>query len=162
MSIQQDSVVSIHYTLKDDKGTVIDSSPAGQPLSYIHGHGNLIPGLERELAGKGAGDKLQVAITPGDAYGEYHQDLVQQVPRSALSNIPDVRPGMQLSAQTDKGPRSVTVKEVGEETVTLDANHPLAGMTLHFDVEVADVRDASAEELAHGHVHGPGGHHHHG
>jgi FKBP-type peptidyl-prolyl cis-trans isomerase SlyD len=162
MSIQQDSVVSIHYTLKDDKGAVLDSSPEGQPLSYLHGHGNLIPGLERELTGKGAGDKLQVAIAPGDAYGEYQQELVQQVPRSALSNIPDVRPGMQLSAQTDKGPRSVTVKEVGGDTVTLDANHPLAGMTLHFAVEVADVRNASAEELAHGHVHGPGGHHHHG
>jgi FKBP-type peptidyl-prolyl cis-trans isomerase SlyD len=160
MSIQKDSVVSIHYTLTDDAGKVIDKSAAGEPLSYLHGHGNLIAGLERELTGRAAGDKLSVKIAPADAYGEHNPNLVQQLPRSALSGIPDVKPGMELRAQTDQGVRHVVVKEVAADTVTLDANHPLAGMTLHFDVEVAEVRDASAEELAHGHVHGPDGHHH--
>jgi FKBP-type peptidyl-prolyl cis-trans isomerase SlyD len=161
MSIQQDSVVSIHYTLKDGSGTVLDSSAGGEPLSYLHGHGNLIPGLERELTGKVVGDRLNVQIAPGDAYGEHDGNLVQQVPRSALSGISNLRPGMRLSAQTDGGPRSVTVTQIADDTVTLDANHPLAGVTLHFEVEIAAVRDASSEELSHGHVHRPGGHHHH-
>jgi FKBP-type peptidyl-prolyl cis-trans isomerase SlyD len=160
MSISQDQVVSIHYTLRDDAGEVIDSSAQGEPLSYLHGHGNLIAGLERELTGRKPGDRLQVKIAPGDGYGEYDQSLVQQVPRRALKGVGELRAGMRLQAQTPQGPRVVTVTRVSGDLVTLDGNHPLAGKNLNFEVEVAAVRPASEEELAHGHVHGAGGHHH--
>lgn len=160
MTITQDSVVTIHYTLKDDTGAVIDSSAGGEPLAYIHGHGNIVPGLERELTGRNAGDKVSVRVPPADGYGEYDKELVQSVPRRALRGIKEVQPGMHLHAQTEQGPRTVTVTRVAGDMVTLDGNHPLAGKNLNFDVEVAEVRDATSEELAHGHVHGPGGHHH--
>jgi FKBP-type peptidyl-prolyl cis-trans isomerase SlyD len=160
MSISQDQVVSIHYTLRDDAGEVIDRSAEGEPLSYLHGHGNLIPGLERALAGRNAGDRLEVKIAPTDGYGEYDQGLLQQVPRRALKGIGDLRVGMRLQAQTPQGPRAVTVTQLSGDLVTLDGNHPLAGKSLNFEVEVAAVRPATEEELAHGHVHGAGGHHH--
>ncbi len=160
MTIKQDSVVTIHYTLKDDGGEVIDSSAGGDPLSYMQGRGNLIPGLERELQGKNAGDKLRVTIAPADGYGEYDQKLVQQLPRRSLKGVANVRAGMQLRAQTEQGPRTVTVTRITGDMVTVDGNHPLAGKNLNFDVEITAVREATAEELAHGHVHGPGGHHH--
>ncbi|HEY2807677.1 MAG TPA: peptidylprolyl isomerase [Steroidobacteraceae bacterium] len=160
MSIQQDQVVSIHYTLKNDAGEVLDSSADGEPLTYLHGHGNLIKGLERELTGKKAGDKLQVKIPPADGYGEYDKALIQKVPRRALKGISKITVGMRLQAQTEHGVRAVTVSHVAGDMVTLDGNHPLAGQSLNFQVEVAEVRPASAEELSHGHVHGPGGHHH--
>jgi len=157
MSIAQDQVVSIHYTLRNDAGDVLDSSAEGEPLTYLHGHGNLIPGLERELAGKSTGDKLSVKIAPADAYDKA---LVQRVPRRALKGVPDVRVGMRLQAQTEHGPRAVTVTQLTGDLFTLDGNHPLAGQNLNFEVEVGAVRAASAEELEHGHVHGPDGHHH--
>ena len=160
MSIGPDQVVSIHYTLRDDAGEVIDSSAKGEPLSYLHGHGNLIPGLERELAGRKPGDRLQVKIAPGDGYGEYSPELVQRVPRRTLKGLADVRVGMRLQAHTPQGPRPVTVTQVSGDLVTLDGNHPLAGKNLNFEVEVAAVRAATEEELTHGHVHGAGGHHH--
>jgi FKBP-type peptidyl-prolyl cis-trans isomerase SlyD len=160
MTIKSDSVVSIHYTLKDDGGQVIDRSSPGDPLTYLHGHGQLISGLERQLEGRAAGEKLNVAIAAADGYGEYDKSLVQQVPRRALKGIANIKVGMQLRAQSDDGARTVTVTRVAGDMVTLDGNHPLAGKNLNFDVEVAAVREATAEELAHGHVHGPGGHHH--
>lgn len=160
MSVAPNSVVLIHYTLKDDAGALIDRSEKGQPLAYLHGRGNLIPGLERELEGKKSGDKLQVTIAPKDGYGEYDDALIQKVPRSAVQGVSDIKAGMQLHARSDEGLRMLTVTEVDDESVTLDGNHPLAGKTLHFDVEIADVRAATEEELTHGHVHGPGGHHH--
>ena len=124
MSITQDQVVSIHYTLRDDAGEVIDSSANGEPLSYLHGHGNLVPGLERELTGRKAGDRLQVKIAPADGYGEYDRELVQQVPRRALKGIGDVKIGMRLQAQTPEGTRAVTVTHLSGDMVTLDGNHP--------------------------------------
>jgi FKBP-type peptidyl-prolyl cis-trans isomerase SlyD len=160
MSITQDQVVSIHYTLTDEAGQVLDRSAAGEPLAYLHGRGNLIPGLERELTGKSAGDKLQVRIAPADAYGEYDKTLIQRVPRRALKGVPKVTVGMRLQAHTAHGPRTVRVTQLSGDMVTLDGNHPLAGRTLHFEVEIAGVRAATAEELSHGHVHGPGDHHH--
>jgi FKBP-type peptidyl-prolyl cis-trans isomerase SlyD len=160
MSITQDQVVSIHYTLRDDAGEIIDRSAEGQPLAYLHGHGNLIPGLERELTGKNTGDRLQVRIAPADAYGEYDRELVQHVPRRALKGIGDVRVGLRLQAQTAQGARAFTVTGVNGDMVTLDGNHPLAGKSLNFEVEVAGMRPATEEELSHGHVHGAGGHHH--
>jgi FKBP-type peptidyl-prolyl cis-trans isomerase SlyD len=159
VTIKKDSVVSFNYTLKDDAGDVIDSSPPGEPLAYLHGHGNIVPGLERELEGKSANDKLNVKVAPADAYGEYSRDLVQKVPRRTLKGIPKITVGMRLHAQTQEGPRAVTVTALTGDMVTLDANHPLAGKDLNFDIEIVEVRDATAEELAHGHVHGPGGHH---
>lgn len=160
MSIETNQVVSIHYTLKGDAGEVIDSSAGGEPLAYLHGHGNLVPGLERELTGKSAGDKLQVKIPPADGYGEYDQTLVQRVPRRTLKGVANVKVGMRLHAQTDQGPKPVTVTRITGDMVTLDGNHPLAGKNLNFDVEIATVREATEEELSHGHVHGAGGHHH--
>jgi FKBP-type peptidyl-prolyl cis-trans isomerase SlyD len=159
MQVAQDAVVSIHYTLTDDKGEKLDSSD-GTPLAYLHGNGNLIPGLERELEGKSAGDKLSVKIAAADAYGEYDKSLVQRVPRRALKGVGNVRVGMQLHTQSADGVRAVTVTNIVGDMVTLDANHPLAGQNLNFDVEIAEVRAATEEELAHGHVHGPGGHDH--
>ncbi len=160
MSITQDQVVSIHYTLRDDAGEVIDASAAGAPLAYLHGHGNLIPGLERELTGRNPGDRLQVKIAPTDGYGEYDRELVQRVPRRTLKGVPNLNVGMRLQTQGVHGARAVTVTQVVGDMVTLDGNHPLAGKNLNFEVEIAAVREATAEELTHGHVHGPGGHHH--
>jgi FKBP-type peptidyl-prolyl cis-trans isomerase SlyD len=151
MNIARDHVVSIHYTLRDDGGEIIDASARDEPLTYLHGHGNLIPGLERELT---------VKIAPADGYGEYDSALVQDVPRRALKGVSEVRVGMRLQAQTPQGARALTVTQVRGDMVTLDGNHPLAGKNLHFEVQIAEVRAATEEELAHGHVHGPGGHHH--
>lgn len=160
MAIARDSVVTIHYTLKDEAGKVIDSSAAGAPIAYLHGHGSIVPGLEHELEGKSVGDKLSVQVAPADGYGEYDQQLVQRVPRRALQGIKNVTVGMQLQAQTSTGPRTVTVTHIASDMVTIDGNHPLAGKALNFEVEIAGVRDATAQELSHGHVHGMGGHHH--
>ena len=161
MAVAPDCVVTIHYTLKDDAGTVLDRSSPEEPLAYLHGHGNIIPGLEKELDGKNVGDALTVTIAPADGYGEYDNRLVQSVPRRTLRGIKDVKPGMRLQAQTAEGARAVTVTKVLGDMVTLDGNHPLAGKSLHFDVRVGDVRPATEEELSHGHVHGPSDHHHH-
>jgi FKBP-type peptidyl-prolyl cis-trans isomerase SlyD len=160
MQVTQDAVVSIHYTLTDDSGKTLDSSAGGEPLAYLHGNGNLIPGLERELEGKSVGDRFSVKIPAADAYGEYDKALVQRVPRRALKGIGNLQVGMQLQAQGSQGPRQVTVTQIAGDMVTVDANHPLAGQNLNFEVEVAEVRAATEEEKAHGHVHGPGGHHH--
>jgi FKBP-type peptidyl-prolyl cis-trans isomerase SlyD len=160
MQIAQDTVVSIHYTLTDDAGETIDTSVGGEPLAYLHGNGNLVPGLENALAGRRAGDKISVKIAPADGYGDYDKGLVQRVPRRSFKGVADVRTGMQFQVQSDQGPRSVTVTNVTGDMVTVDGNHPLAGKNLNFDVEVVEVRTPSEQELAHGHVHGPGGHHH--
>lgn len=161
MQIAANKVVQIHYTLTDNDGEVLDSSKGKGPLAYIHGMGNLISGLETALAGRTVGDKFQVTIAPEDAYGLRDDDLVQSVPRDAFQGVDEIHPGMQFQAQSPEGMQMFTVIEVVEDEVLLDGNHPMAGVTLNFDVEVADIRDATAEELDHGHVHGPGGHHHH-
>jgi FKBP-type peptidyl-prolyl cis-trans isomerase SlyD len=161
MVVAADKVVLINYTLTNDGGKVIDSSAGGEPLAYIHGHGNLIPGLERELEGKPAGTKLSVKIAPADGYGERDAGLVQRVPKRSFGNVSNLQPGMQFQAQTSDGhARVVTVKGVQGDMVTIDGNHPLAGEHLNFEVEITEVREATPEELEHGHVHGPGGHHH--
>lgn len=160
MTIATDSVVTIHYTLKDEAGNTLDSSVSGDPIAYLHGHGNIVPGLERQLEGKSKGDKLNVQVSAADGYGEYRKELVQRVPRRALKGVPSVTVGMRLHTQTPQGTRTVTVTHVASDMVTVDGNHPLAGKALNFEVEVTDVRQATHEELAHGHVHGAGGHHH--
>jgi FKBP-type peptidyl-prolyl cis-trans isomerase SlyD len=160
MPIAQNDVVSIHYTLKDDADKVLDSSAGGEPLAYLHGHGNLVPGLERALTGHDVGERLKVTVPAADGYGEYEQALVQKVPRRALKGIANLRVGMRLQAGTDHGHQAVTVTHIAGDMVTLDGNHPLAGRNLNFEIEITAVRAASEEELAHGHVHGDGGHHH--
>jgi len=161
VTIADKHVVSIHYTLTDDDGETLDSSAGREPLTYLHGAQNIIPGLEQALTGKAVGDQLQVTVQPGDAYGEFDAELVQTVPREAFEGIDQLEPGMQFEARSPEGDSSiVVVKEVVDEGVVIDGNHPLAGQTLHFDVSIEEVRDATDEELAHGHVHGPGGHHH--
>lgn len=160
MQIARNKVVAIHYTLRDEQGTVIDSSAARGPLTYLHGKGNIIPGLEQALAGRSAGDKLDVTVMPEQAYGVRNEHLVQILPRSRFPEGTELAPGMQLRISGRQGPSVVTVTKVERDFVTVDGNHPLAGRTLHFSVEVAEVRKATHEEVSHGHVHGPGGHHH--
>lgn len=160
MKITSNRVVLVHYTLKNDAGDTLDSSAGGEPLAYLHGNGNLIRGLESELVGRVAGETLNVRIAPRDGYGEIDPSLVQNVPRSAFAGIDDIKIGMRFKTQTAHGPQFSVVTEVSDESIQMDANHPLAGQHLNFAVEITDVRDASHEELAHGHVHGAGGHHH--
>ncbi|MBD2859994.1 peptidylprolyl isomerase [Spongiibacter sp. KMU-158] len=161
MNIANGCVVAFHYTLTDDSGAEIDSSKGGEPLAYLHGHGGIIPGLEKELEGKAAGDAMKVTVQPGEAYGEVSEELVQSVPREAFQGVDQIEVGMQFQAQGAGGQvQLVVVTAVDDEAVTVDANHPLAGKVLHFDVAIDSVREASEEELSHGHVHGPGGHHH--
>lgn len=161
MLIEQDKVVLIHYTLRNDAGETLDSSSGGDPLAYIHGQGNIIPGLEKALAGRQSGDRLSVRVEPAEGYGVRDASLVKKVPRRQFGGA-NIKPGMQLHAKTDHGhTRVVTVQRIQGDMVVVDGNHPLAGENLHFEVEVTGVRDATHEELEHGHVHGPGGHHHH-
>ena len=159
MTVENGKVVSFHYTLTNAQGDVLDQSQE-HPMPYLHGAGNIIPGLEKELAGKKVGDKLTVNVPAAEAYGEYHEQLVNDVPREAFQGVDQIEPGMQFQANTPEGVQVITVKAVNGETVTVDANHPLAGQDLNFDVEIVEVREATEEESAHGHVHGVGGHHH--
>jgi FKBP-type peptidyl-prolyl cis-trans isomerase SlyD len=152
--------VRLDYTLRDEQGAVLDSSRGRGPLSYLHGKGNIIPGLEQALAGKAAGDMLDVTVPPEQGYGARDERLVQIVARAKFGEIANLAPGMQVRANGPQGPRMVTVVRVDRDFVTVDGNHPLAGRTLHFSLEVAEVRKATHEEITHGHVHGPGGHHH--
>lgn len=152
MEITDGRVATIHYTLTDDDGQVIDTSPQHKPLSYLHGAGNIVPGLEKALAGKQVGESLKAEIPPEQGYGPRHDAMVQEVPRSAFPDIDAVKPGMQFEARTERGPLVVTVTRIGDEQVTVDGNHPLAGQTLHFEVEVADVREATEQESNQGHV----------
>ncbi|HER34889.1 MAG: peptidylprolyl isomerase [Halothiobacillaceae bacterium] len=160
MQVQNDHVVSIDYTLKNDAGEVMDTSEQNGPLAYLHGHQNIIPGLEKALDDKSVGDSLTVAIEPAEAYGERDENMIQTVPRSMFEGVDEIEPGMRFQAQTQGGVTVVTVKDVNADEITLDGNHELAGETLHFDVEVKEVRPASEEEIQHGHVHGPDGHEH--
>lgn len=160
MNIAKDSVALFHYTLTNDKGEVLDSSSGSDPLAYLHGSGNIIPGLEKALEGKAKGDKLKVTVAPEEAYGKQDPALIQQVPRRAFQGVGDIQPGMSFSTQGPQGPMRVVVTKILGDMVTIDGNHALAGETLTFDVEITDVRAATQEELDHGHVHGAGGHHH--
>ncbi len=160
MEVTADRVVTIHYTLKSDEGAVIDSSAGGEPLAYIQGHGNLVAGLEKALEGKQDGAALTVVIAPQDGYGVQDAALIQRVPKRSLQGSGEIKKGMQFQARTDDGMRLFTVTAVVGDMITFDGNHPLADQTLHFDVQIVGVRDATTEEFEHGHVHGAGGHHH--
>lgn len=161
MQIAENLVVSIHYTLKDEQGNTLDSSVGQEPLPYLCGAHNIVPGLENALLGKQKGDKLDVVVQPEEGYGEIRADLVQKVDRANFQGIDDIEVGMQFMAEAPWGQQPVTVVGVEDDGITLDGNHPLAGQILHFSVEVSDVRAATEDELAHGHVHSGGcGHHH--
>lgn len=160
MQIADKTVVSIHYTLTNTDGETLDSSVGQDPLVYLHGANNIIAGLEAALLGKAVGDSLQVSVEPSEGYGELREELVQEVDRSAFQGVDEIDVGMQFMAQTPWGEQPVTVVKVEGDNITLDGNHPLAGQVLNFDVEVMEIRAASAEEMDHGHVHGAGGHHH--
>lgn len=153
MNIAKDRVVSLSYTLTDSEGTVLDSSTDTGPLSYLHGNGNIIVGLEKALDGKNEGDAFKVTVPAAEAYGERDESLVVNVPRDRFQGVADIQAGMQFEAETAEGSRLVTVTKVSPEMVTVDANHSLAGMDLNFDVSVVAIRDATAEELEHGHPH---------
>ncbi len=157
MQISKHKVAAIHYTLTNNEGKVLDSSEGREPLHYIQGIGNLIPGMEEGLEGKKMGDRFNLKVSPEKGYGVKDEKMIQRIPRSAFGGG-EIKKGMQF--QTNQG-QVVTVTEVGLSEITVDANHPLAGVELNFTVEVLTIRDATADELAHGHVHGPGGHHHH-
>ena len=160
MNITKDKVVSMHYTVKNNEGALIDTSVGKEPLLYMQGHKNIIPGLESEMEGKTVGDKVEATIEPTNAYGEVIEELIQDVPRSAFEGVDKLEVGMNFQAQSEQGPVNVVITNVSDETVTVDGNHPLAGQTLNFNVEVVEVRDATEEELSHGHAHGAGGHQH--
>lgn len=154
MQISNKHVVGMNYTLKDDQGTVLDTSENRDVLKFIVGSGMIIPGLEKELYGKKKGDKLSVTVQAKDGYGEYDDTQMIKVSKSQFPEGTEQKPGMAVQAQRQDGEVQIlTIKEVENDTVTLDANHPLAGQTLHFDVEIEEVRDATEEELEHGHVH---------
>lgn len=147
-------VVSMHYTLTDSDGNTLDSSEGAEPLAYLHGAGNIIRGLEQALTGKVVGDSLKVTVEPADGYGEVVPELMQAVPREMFQGIDEIKPGMAFEAEGEGGQvQRVVVREVSETEVVVDANHPLAGMTLNFDVSIVDIRDATEEEIAHGHAH---------
>ena len=160
MNIEKDKVVSIDYTLTNDNGEVLDSSSGREPLAFLQGYGNLIPGLEKELEGKAKGDKLVAIIAPDQAYGLRSEELVQEIPMENFQDASQVKVGVQFQVENEHEVRIATVLEVSETAAKVDLNHPLADETLHFDVEIMDVREATKEELEHGHVHGAGGHHH--
>lgn len=160
MNITQNMVVRFHYTLKDETGQHLESTTGSDPVTYLHGHNNLLSGLENALEGKSKGDKASVTLQPEDAFGEHRPGNEQTVPLKYLMGSDDWKPGMIAVVNTDQGQRQVRILKVEDESATVDTNHPLAGKVLTFDVEVIEVRKANHEELSHGHVHGEGGHHH--
>lgn len=160
--IKKNSVVSMIYCLKNTNGEELDRADKGQPFAYLHGVGQMIPGLEKELEGLGIGDKKDVTVPPQEGYGELNPQLKMQVDRANFPKDADIKPGMQFEGQGDGGTRTVfTVKAVVGDKIDVDGNHPLAGETLHFSVEITEVREATQEELSHGHAHGEGGAHDH-
>ncbi len=159
--ITKDKVVQMYYTITDLDGTELDSNKGGEPVAYLHGHDGMMPGIEKSLEGKAAGDSFSVELAAADTFGEIQEGAEQRVSVKHLMGAKVWKPGMVAVVNTDHGQRQVTVLKVGKFMATVDLNHPFAGKTLKFDFEVVDVRDATEEEISHGHAHGPGGHHHH-
>lgn len=154
MNISNDCVAGIHYTLKNEEGEIVDASTKDEPFYYLHGAQNIVKGLENELAGKTTGDKLAVTVLPDDGYGEYRADLVQAIPRDMFNGIDTIEVGMEFHAETQHGRQVVKVVNIEGDAITVDGNHPFAGKNLYFDVEIIAVREATKEEIDHGHVHG--------
>ena len=159
MQIADKMAVSIHYTLTNEAGDQLDSSIGHDPLTYLHGQGNVIPGLENALLGKRAGDKFSVTVAPDEAYGERKEDMVQVVPKTMFEGIEKIEVGMEFQADTNHGVSVVSVSKIEGDDITIDGNHPLSGETLTFDGEIIDIRPATEDELAHKHIHGAGCNH---
>ena len=160
MKIEKDRVVRFHYAVAEAGQAPLESSKAvGEPLAILFGRGQIIPGLEKAMDGREAGDSFKAAVTAADAYGERREGLTQRIPKKHFGDQ-KLAPGMQVVLNTNFGPRAVTIEKVGMSVVDVDLNHPMAGKDLHFDVEIVEVREANEEEVQHGHVHGDGGHHH--
>ncbi|QIW15393.1 peptidylprolyl isomerase [Pasteurellaceae bacterium RH1A] len=157
MKITKNVVPSIAYQVRTQDGVLVDEAPANQPLEYLHGHNNLVIGLENALEGKSVGDKLEVRVQPEEAYGEYNENMVQRVPKEVFQGVDELEVGMRFIADTDIGPLPVVITEVDGDEVVVDGNHMLAGQELHFVVEVVATREATLEEIAHGHIHSGGG-----
>ena len=160
LDIGNETVVSFHYTLRNEAGDELESSRGGEPSAYLHGAANIIPGLETAMSGKSPGDVFTATVAPEDAYGGHHPERVQRVPVKHLVFKGKLRSAMVVQLNTKEGMRPVTVVKAGRHSADVDTNHPLAGQTLSFDIEIVEVRSASPEEISHGHAHGPGGHHH--
>ncbi len=153
MEVSKNNIVTIEYTLKDQEGDVLDSSKGSQPLSFIQGSGMVISGIEDAVSGKSEGDSFSATIDPSEGYGEYNDELIFDLPKGRLEGLEDVEVGMHAQAVKKNGTQILTVKEVKDDSVIFDANHPLAGQKLFFDIEIKDVREATDEELEHGHPH---------
>lgn len=160
VEIAPDAVVTFHYTLRNAEGDELETSRGDNPTAYLHGGGNVIPGLEKAMTGRSAGDVFTATVEPADAYGEKQPGRTQRVPIKHLIYRGKLRAGDAVQLNTKEGRRAVTVVKAGRHSADIDTNHPLAGQTLSFDIEIVEVRAATAEELSHGHAHGPGGHHH--
>jgi FKBP-type peptidyl-prolyl cis-trans isomerase SlyD len=160
MTVEKNKVVAFHYTLSDTQGEQIESSKDKDAMEYLHGASNIIPGLEKAMEGREAGDEFSVTVEPEEAYGTRSDANIQRIPLKRLGKIGKPKVGQVLGLQTNQGPVQVTVVKVGKFNVDVDANHPLSGQALTFDVEIVSVRDAAEDELGHGHSHGPGGHDH--
>ncbi|QTL40114.1 peptidylprolyl isomerase [Xenorhabdus budapestensis] len=164
MKVAKDLVVSLAYQVRAEDGVLVDESPVSAPLDYLHGRGSLISGLEKALEGREAGERFDVSVEANDAYGQYDENLVQRVPKDVFVGVEELQVGMRFLADTDMGPVPVEITALEGDEVVVDGNHMLAGQNLKFNVEIVAVREATEEELAHGHVHGQGGcgdHDHH-
>ena len=161
MTVADHKVVSFHYTLSSADGEQLESSREREPMHYLHGAGNIIPGLEKAMEGRAEGDRFEVDVPPEEAYGEWSEGRIQRISAKHVKHVKKLQPGQVLTLNTEQGPVHVRVLKVGRFNIDVDANHPLAGQQLHFDIEITGVRDATPEEVDHGHVHGPGGAHHH-
>lgn len=159
MQIVNNTAVSIHYVLTNDKGEEIDSTDGGDPLVYLHGHGNIISGLEKALHNREVGDKFTIRIEPAEAYGEFSNDMIQVVSRDMFDGIDQLEVGMQFHAAVNTGSSVITVTKIDGDDITIDGNHPMAGQALNFEIEVVNVRMATKDEVTHGHIHGAGCHH---
>jgi len=160
MQIAEHTIVRFHYDLADEAGQPIESSREREPMAILYGAGNVIPGIEKAIEGRRAGERLQVTVPPAEGYGERRDGLTQRVPKKFFNEARKLRPGDSTVLGSNQGPRVVTVLKIGETVIDVDLNHPMAGRTLCFDIEIMEVREASAEEIAHGHAHEPGGHAH--
>jgi FKBP-type peptidyl-prolyl cis-trans isomerase SlyD len=159
MQIANNTAVTIHYTLTNDEGEMLDSTAGGEPMVYLHGRGNIISGLEKTLQNKNVGDKFDVRIEPEDAYGEFSEDMIQVVSREMFDGIADLEVGMQFHAAVNSGSGIVTIMKIDGDDITIDGNHPMAGLALNFAIEVVGVRLATKDENSHGHIHGAGCNH---
>ena len=161
MKVEDKKVVAIEYTLKNAQGEVLDTNKGEELLYFIQGEGNIVPGLEKQMAGKSSGDSFEALVKAADGYGVYDDEKIRRIPRAQMKHLKGLKEGMSLQMRGPEGVEMLTVTSISDDEVVADGNHPLAGQDLHFQIRIGEIRDATKDELAHGHAHGPGGHHHH-